>query len=99
MSDEHADLERRVDSVEARVSRNEQSIERLAKDMTEIRASLLLTATKDDIAQVKEHMTNLVMGVLKQALNNVPARTLVAWTAAVAIGTAALVTATLHVLR
>ena len=75
-------LHARLDAHDARFDRLEKHVDRLDEDIGEIREKLGEVATKDDL----HHAVN---GILRDAINSVPAKQMVIWTAATALIAAA----------
>lgn len=80
------------DNMDVRVSRLETGfdmlshhVSRLDSDISEIRATLLHTATKADVATIGQKIDQAINGVLRDAINAVPARQAAVWGAVAAI--------------
>lgn len=80
------------DNLDARLSRLEEGfvklqshVSRLDSDMHEIRATLTHTATKADVAGISAKIDQAINGVLKDAINAVPARQAATWSVVTAI--------------
>jgi hypothetical protein len=74
------------DNMDARISRIEDGfttlsshVSRLDNDISEIRATLTHTATKADVASIGSKIDQAINGVLKDAINAVPARQAATW--------------------
>ena len=63
------------------------AIRRLETDMEEIRVTLGLMATREDVQGVRTHIDNAINGLLRDALNAAPMRQSVLWGALVALAT------------
>lgn len=77
-------LEQKAREHDARFTRLEASIDTLKEDVAEIKGSLKALATKSDLSV-------MVNGVLRDALNAVPMRQSILWTAISALAGAATV--------
>lgn len=67
------EIRRELASLAAADRRHDASILKLESDMSEIKATLGETATKEDVANLKNHINELINGILKDALNAAPA--------------------------
>lgn len=70
----------RLDQVEAK-------LHQVDADIYEVRAKLEQVATKTDIATVKAHAEQLINGILRDALNAVPAKQMVVLTIVLVLAT------------
>lgn len=84
-----------IDGLSRRVDSHDRRITQLETDMTEIRAYLGNTATKTDIAEVKAQIDRSISGILRDALNAVPARHAAMWGGVAALATAGMLVAAL----
>lgn len=66
---------------------HDTAIHNLQTDMEEIRATLGLMATREDVQGVRSHIDNAINGLLRDALNAAPMRQSVLWGALVALAT------------
>ncbi|MGH7118152.1 MAG: hypothetical protein ACREFP_04045 [Acetobacteraceae bacterium] len=80
-------LPERLDAVERGIEANDHRIRQLEVDMGEIRAYLGQTATKADVAELGQQIAGAINGILRDALNAVPARHAAIWGGVAAIAT------------
>ncbi|MGH7068171.1 MAG: hypothetical protein ACREFO_05950 [Acetobacteraceae bacterium] len=92
MSDDVPD---RIWAVEKRVDAHDRRIGQLEVDMGEIRGYLGRTATKADVADMGGRIMAAINGLLRDALNAMPARQAAIWGAVVAIATIGMLAAAL----
>jgi hypothetical protein len=67
-------LESRADYHERWLRDHENHLKQLDADMAEIRDTLASTATKEDIAALRNDVLSSINGVLRDALNSVPGK-------------------------
>jgi len=74
-------------------------VERLDSDISEIKTTLARTATKDDVAAVGTKIDSAINGLLRDALNAIPAKQTMWWTAVMAIAAIGTTLSAFHLFR
>lgn len=69
-----------MDTLDDRVGRLESHVNKLDKDIVEIRTMLGVGATKEDVAALHTHIDHSINDLLSEALKSVPQKAMVAWT-------------------
>lgn len=81
----------RVEGIQAahavRLDKVESKLQQVDADIYEVRAKLEQVATKTDVVALKSHAEQLINGVLRDALNAVPAKHMVMLTTILVIAT------------
>lgn len=67
------DVSNRLAQAERRLDGHDKRIDELETDMTEIRTYLGQAATKEDIAGLRTYIDGAINGLLRNALNSIPA--------------------------
>lgn len=84
-------IELRVTRLEAWFHALSAHVTQLETDVGEIREALAHTATKEDVAAIGVKIERSINGILRDALNAVPARQASIWAAVTAIATIGIV--------
>ncbi len=78
-------LEVRVDAIESGQQQLSDRVGKLDEDIQVLHTALGNTATKDDLNQVAAGIEHSINGLLRDALNAIPARHAALWTAIMAV--------------
>lgn len=85
----------RIERVEGRLDEHDKRIGELETDMKEIRIYLGEAATKADIAGLRMYIDGAINGILREALNAMPARRAALWGGVAALATAGMLAVSL----
>lgn len=79
------DLEQLTKEHDTRLSQHNEIIQKLDKDMEEVRQEIKLSAKKSDIESLRSHIDEKTILLLRDALSAVPQKAMVWWMAIAAV--------------